>query len=272
VDHGRSSDRTGKAGSNVPRTGRRGTSDRSGEVNRLRRPGVRVRNQPKQSHPCRPGGNVGFASSERGTGETSGNKRTKKSDRLADIEKGVAAASFVASRSLDQPPSGGRRCDRCPDRIDRPTGRIDRGRPRGSKDASPGIVMCARRLGKGPNRRRGDGGGRPGHQRTAHDRPALEPDKTPLAERRSVHRRRKGRGRERESLSGDEQNRKRTGSRHRRRKGRGRERESLLGDEQNRKRTGSRHRERKERGRERESLSGDERNRKRTGGSQRNGP
>lgn len=125
VDTGRSSDRTGKAGFNVSRTGRRGTSDRSGEVNRLRRPGVRVRNQPKQSHPCRPGGNVGFASSERGTGETSGNKRTKKSDRLADKEKGVAAASFVASRSLDPSPSGGGRCDRCPDRY-RQASRPDR--------------------------------------------------------------------------------------------------------------------------------------------------
>jgi hypothetical protein len=114
VDTGRSSDRTGKAGFNGSQTGRRGTLDRSGEVNRLRRPGVRVLDQPKQSHPCRPGGNVGFASSERGTGETSGNKRTKKSARLAESEMGVAAASFVTSRSLDLPPSGGGRCDRCP--------------------------------------------------------------------------------------------------------------------------------------------------------------
>jgi len=72
-----------------------------------------------------------------------------------------------------------------------------------------------------------------------------EPDKAPLAEKRSVHRRQRGRGRERESLSGDERTPKRTGSRHR---------------------------ERKERRREQESLSGDERTPKRTGNSQRNGP
>lgn len=125
VDTGRSSDRTGKAGYNVSQTGRRGTSDRSGEVNRLRRPGVRVLNQPRQSHPCRPDGNVGFASSERGTGETSGNKRTGKSARLAESEKGVAAASFVASRSLDPSPSGEGRCDRCP-------GSASTGQPAGS--------------------------------------------------------------------------------------------------------------------------------------------
>lgn len=239
MDTGRSSDRTGKAGFTC-----RGPA---GEVLRTVRarstdfddPAYGFRNQPKQSHPCRPGGNVGFASSERGTGETSGNKRTKKSDRLADIEKGVAAASFVASRSLDPSPSGGGRCDRCPDRIDRPAGRIDRGRPRGSKDASPGIVMCALRLGKGPNRRREDGRGRPGHLRTAHDRPALEPDKAPLAERRSVHRRWKGRGRERESLSGGNRTWKRNGNRHCGRKVRGRERTSLSGGERTWKRTGN---------------------------------
>jgi hypothetical protein len=162
VDAGRSSDRTAKAGFNVAQTGRRGTSDRSGEVNRLRRPGVRVRNQPKQSHPCRPGGNVGFASSERGTGETSGNKRTKKSDRLADERKALRPhRSWLLGVSTLHPRVEGD-VTVVPDRIDRPAGRIDRGRPRGSKDASPGIAMCAWRLGKGPNRRRGEGGGRPG--------------------------------------------------------------------------------------------------------------
>lgn len=89
MDTGKSSDWTGKAGSNVSRTGKRGILDRSGEVNRLRQPVVRVRNRLQQSHPCRRGGNVVFANSKRGTGETSGQKRTKKSDRHVDERKAL---------------------------------------------------------------------------------------------------------------------------------------------------------------------------------------
>lgn len=89
VDTDRSSDRAEETGSNVSRTGSRDTTDRSGEVNRLRQPVVRVRNRLQQSHPCRRGGNVVFANSERGTGETSEQKRTKKSDRHADKRKAL---------------------------------------------------------------------------------------------------------------------------------------------------------------------------------------